>query len=96
VKSLLVVLMLGCGTPADPPRDPHAAAACDGSWSANGYTECEAGCADSAAALGATGPACDGVLGSGDAFECVKTFEFDGQVGCCASDKPRLLWADCP
>lgn len=96
MKQILVVLVISCGGSDKSPRDPHAAAACDGSWTANGYTDCEAGCADSAAALGATGSGCAGTLASGDAFTCVRTLEFDGQTGCCASDKPRVLWADCP
>lgn len=94
--ALVLAAAVGCSTSDPPPRDPHGAASCDGAWTANGYDACEAGCADSGAALGATGPACDATLGSGAPFACTKTFEFDGQVGCCASDKPRVLWADCP
>jgi hypothetical protein len=96
VKRIVVVLVIACGGSDKPPRDPHAAGDCDGSWTANGYTACELGCADASAALGAMGPTCQGTLATGDAFTCVKTFEFDGQTGCCASDKPRVLWADCP
>jgi hypothetical protein len=96
VKYLVLLLAIGCGGSDKPPRDPHGAGTCDSSWTANGYTDCEAGCADAGAALGAKGPSCQGTLGSGAAFTCTKTFEFDGQTGCCASDKPQVLWADCP
>lgn len=97
MRFLLVVLVLGCGSNGpDAPRDPHAAVACDQSWTVNGYTDCEAACADSATALTASGPACEATLGSGAPVNCSKTFEFDGQVGCCASSKPQVLWGDCP
>lgn len=96
MRYLLVVLVLGCGSGPDTPRDPHETASCDDAWSSNGYTDCELGCADSATALTASGPACEATLGSGATFNCVHSFEFDGQVGCCASDKPHVRWGDCP
>jgi hypothetical protein len=98
VKYLLVLFVLGCcgGDDTEALHEPHDAVACDSAWTANGFTDCEAGCADSAAALGATGPSCDGTLATGSAFACFKTFVYNGVTGCCASDKPHLYWADCP
>jgi len=93
---LVLGLLFACGGGTSTPSDPYAAATCDRVWQQNGFDQCEAGCADSAIALGATGPSCNAMLGSGSAFTCVKTFEFHGITGCCASDKPSVLFAECP
>ena len=93
---LVLAVLSACGGGTTSPSDPHAAATCDHIWQQNGFDQCEAGCADSAVALGASGSACSATLGSGAAFSCVKTFDFHGITGCCASDKPSVLFAECP
>lgn len=93
---LALGLLFACGGGTSTSSDPHAAATCDHVWQQNGFSQCEAGCADSATALGATGSACSATLDTGSAFSCVKTFEFHGITGCCASDKPSVLFAECP
>lgn len=92
----VLVFVTACGGGTSTPSDPHDSAQCDHIWQQNGFDQCEAGCADSATALGASGPACSATLATGSAFACVKTFEFHGVTGCCVSDKPSVLFADCP
>ena len=96
MRAVAFLFLLGCTSTAAPPKDPYAGATCDASWMANGFDQCEAGCADSAQVLGATGAGCTGALATGESFTCVATFEFAGVTGCCASDKPHLLFAECP
>jgi len=93
----LAVLALCCACGHDPPpADPHGAATCDAPWTRNGFTQCELACADSSVALGASGPSCQGKTADGTSIDCSKTFVFDGITGCCASDTPRVLFAECP
>jgi hypothetical protein len=75
--------------------DPREVIACDASWVANGFTQCEAACADSSTALGAMGTACTGTITSGATESCSKTFEFSGVTGCCVSNPPEVLFAEC-
>ena len=95
---LALVFVIGCfgacsGTAA--PKDPYAGGTCDSHWQANGFTDCEAGCADSAMVLEAKGSACAAMTETGSAFSCIATQEFGSAVGCCVSDKPRLYFAEC-
>jgi hypothetical protein len=92
----VLLMFAACGGGTTAPSDPYATATCDHIWQQNGFDQCDAGCADSATALGATGAACSGMLATGSAFACVKTFDFHGVTGCCASDKPSVLFAECP
>ncbi|MBS1123344.1 MAG: hypothetical protein H6Q90_5572 [Deltaproteobacteria bacterium] len=75
--------------------DPHASLGCDQAWVNNGFNECEAACVDSAIALGAMGQACQATIFSGSTVSCSKTFAFQGVTGCCAADRPRILFAEC-
>ena len=88
-----ISLAIACAS--QPSVDRHAAGTCDASWIANGFTICEAGCADSNKALLAQGPSCNGKTLAGVAVSCQRTFVFDGATGCCASDPPNLYFADC-
>ncbi len=89
---LALLALAACG--ADGIPDPHAQATCDAVWTRNGFEQCEAGCADSAA-LSDAGPACDATTLGGTAFACAATHVFAGVMGCCASVKPRLRFAEC-
>ena len=94
MRVLAFLLLFGC-TGTTTPKDPYAAADCDSHWNANGFTDCEAGCIDSAHVLGAMGPACQATLETGSGFSCIATFDFGSAVGCCVSDKPHLYFAEC-
>lgn len=98
MRVLLIALALAaCGSDDTvvEPGDPHAAAACDSHWVNNGYTDCEAACVDSVKALNASGPACDAQTSAGP-VSCVKTFEFAGATGCCATQtKPNVRFGEC-
>ena len=96
MRRFAFLILVACGGGSTTPIDPHAAGTCDARWTANGFTDCPAGCMDSAQVLGATGGACDATLDSGSGFHCVATFEVGSAVGCCASDKPHLYFAECP
>ena len=94
MRGLAWLFLLACsGTTT--PIDPYAAADCDSHWRANGFTDCEAGCTDSAQVLGAMGSACQAAVETGSAFSCIATFEVGSAVGCCVSDKPHLYFAEC-
>jgi hypothetical protein len=93
---VLALVLAACGAGSDPlPVDPHEVQACDASWTANGYDQCEAACVDSGTALGAMGAACHAATIDGAVVNCSKTFAFEDVVGCCASDPPRVLFAAC-
>jgi len=92
---LALVFLIACTSTPAAPKDPYAAGMCDSHWQANGFTDCEAGCSDSAQVLEAKGSACDAATEAGSAFSCIATWEFGSAVGCCVSDKPRLYFAEC-
>lgn len=94
MRVLAFLFIVGCGGTTTP-KDPFAAGACDAHWSANGFTDCQEGCVDSSQVLGANGSGCAAQLATGDPFTCVATFELGSAVGCCASDKPHLYFAEC-
>ena len=96
---LSLFLFVACTHHPPAPIDIHAQATCDTAWTNNGFTECETACADSSIALFASGPSCDARTTEGTAVSCSKTFDADAGdhsvTGCCASDTPRLLFAEC-
>ena len=63
MRVALLFLIACSGTTT--PKDPYAAADCDSSWNTNGFTDCEAGCTDSAQVLGAKGSACQALARDG-------------------------------
>jgi hypothetical protein len=91
--AILALLLSACGGDAAP-IDPHAPAPCDQAWTANGFTDCEAACADSGPVLFAMGPACQAQTATGP-IACNKTFVFGGVTGCCSSSRPQLLFGEC-
>jgi hypothetical protein len=97
VGFVLAIVVAACGHGHAQPdaADPHSAGACDSHWTQNGFSQCELACADSTVALGAGGPSCSALTASGTPIDCVKTFVFAGIRGCCAADKPSVLFADC-
>ena len=94
LASFMVLLLLACGTNT-PPLPPHDATSCDGGWTQNGFDQCEAACADSTVALGASGPSCEATTIAANTIDCSKTFTYDGVMGCCAANQPMVLFAEC-
>ena len=88
--ALALLASAACGA-----GDPQAPGTCDAAWVKNGFTKCDAACADSGPALGAMGPSCDATTASGADVNCSKTFAYDGVTGCCAADPPRAAFAEC-
>lgn len=91
-----LVLLLALAACHGGATNVHALRTCDAAWTANGFSQCEAACVDAQVALGAAGAACDATTADGVAVSCSKTFTFDGVTGCCASDPPKVLFAECP
>lgn len=89
----LALLLGACGE--DPPPEPHDIVECDSVWGQNDYTDCEYACAVATTALNAMGPACDADGEESGPVSCQATFEHDGIQGCCATMKPRVLFAEC-
>jgi hypothetical protein len=97
MRAIVLVLAACHGGSAPAPDtaiDIHALVACDQSWIANGFTQCENACVDATTALDAMGPACAGHTTVG-AVACSKTFVFLGVTGCCATRSPQVLFASC-
>jgi len=97
MRSAVVIVWVAsaCGSGTSPPVDVHAVEDCDSSWMANGYTQCEAACVDATIALGAMGSACEATTSDGTVVDCSHTLTFHDAIGCCASDAPRVLFAEC-
>ena len=96
MHSIVVALILStsaCGG-ADGPVDIHAVVACDQVWIANGFTQCEEACVNATTALNAMGTGCQAHTSSG-AVACSKTFEFQGVMGCCATNPPQVMFGEC-
>jgi hypothetical protein len=91
MRLLVVLLLMACGGP----EDPHAEADCDQGWLQNGFDQCEAACANSSKALGASGAACQAETIEGAPVSCSKTLEFEGVVGCCSTDGTEVHFAEC-
>lgn len=91
---VLALAAAGCSGGDDAPVEPHALGDCDKGWTNNGFTQCEAACKNSTVALTASGAACTAHDTAGP-IQCSATFEFQGLVGCCASVKPQVLYAEC-
>jgi hypothetical protein len=89
-----LLAMAACSGDDGGPVDPHAIRSCDDAWKRNGYTDCEAACVNSSAALGASGPSCRASDPIG-VVSCSKTFVFEGVTGCCAANEPQVLFAEC-
>ncbi len=92
MRSVLgVVILFACGGSTD----PHAVEACDQGWVQNGFVDCEAACANSSRALGASGPACDAETIDGISVSCSKTLDVDGVAGCCSTAGDEVHFAEC-
>lgn len=89
---VLAFLATACGS--DPPPEPHDIVACEPLWAQNGYTDCEYACNDAVLALNAEGPACQASSTLGP-VPCAKTFEHEGIAGCCATQTPQIVFAEC-
>jgi hypothetical protein len=92
MRLFVVLLLMACESP---PGDPHAAADCDQGWTQNGFDQCEAACANSGTALGASGAACEAETIDGAPVSCSKTLEFGGITGCCSTAGTEVHFAEC-
>jgi len=94
----LAFVIPACGAthvgPDAPPPGVHDLVACDQVWIANGFTTCEGACVDATTALNAMGPACQAHTSVGP-LACSKTFTYQLATGCCATQPPQILFADC-
>lgn len=95
MKICVLLVVVACGTTAEPMVDRHAPGTCDQVWINNGFDQCETGCVDSSIALNAMGPSCTAKTASGRAAACTATFELGGIIGCCVSESPHVYFADC-